>query len=55
MITIAAFLFGLILGAWRARRIGRNLGDQIQWALAHAIPFALIVMILGTIFFNVAQ
>ncbi|MEM7241607.1 MAG: hypothetical protein AAF429_05435 [Pseudomonadota bacterium] len=54
MAIIAAFLLGLVIGAWRARRAGRPLGDQIQWGLAHAIGLTLLVMILGTIFLNVS-
>lgn len=42
MIFFPAVLFGALLGALRARRKGGNGFDIAQYALAHAILFAIL-------------
>lgn len=54
MITLIAFILGLLIGAFRARKRGRPMGDQIQWALVHGIFLGLATMIIGTIYLNLA-
>ena len=45
MIILAAFLIGFVVGWLRARRRGGTTADRIQYALAHAIPAALLGLI----------
>ncbi|MCT8160749.1 hypothetical protein [Pseudoruegeria sp. SHC-113] len=42
MIVIAGFVLGGVLGALRAKKRGGNGKDIAQWAIVHAILFALI-------------
>lgn len=53
MIVLVAFLAGAALGWIRASRRGGTIGDRVQYALAHAIPFALValfIVVLGARF-----
>lgn len=45
MIVITAAIFGVLLGAGRARAHGGRLADMLQWGGSFAILFALIGMI----------
>jgi hypothetical protein len=49
MIIFPAILFGALLGALRARSRGGNGFDIAQYALAHAIIFALLGLFLTLI------
>ncbi len=42
MIYTIAGLFGIALGAWRAKKRGGNLADMAQFAAGHGIAFLLI-------------
>ena len=41
MIVLTAILLGALLGDLRARRAQGNRKDRIQYALAHALAFAI--------------
>lgn len=41
MIVLTAILLGALLGDLRARRAEGNRKDRIQYALAHALAFAI--------------
>ena len=45
MIVVAAFVGGGILGWVRATKCGGTMGERVQYALAHAIPAALLAML----------
>ena len=42
MIVIAALIAGGAFGAWRARRLDGSGFDIVQYALVHAILFAIL-------------
>ena len=44
MIVLIAILLGAVLGDLRARRAQGNVKDRIQYALAHALAFAIPAM-----------
>ncbi|MEQ3626393.1 MAG: apolipoprotein acyltransferase [Celeribacter sp.] len=44
MIVIFATLFGVALGAWRAKTRGGRGMDMAQYAAGHAIAFALLAL-----------
>ncbi|MEM1275741.1 MAG: hypothetical protein AAGH74_04380 [Pseudomonadota bacterium] len=45
MIIVVAVLGGAILGWVRATKRGGTIGDRVQYAFAHAIPFGLLATI----------
>lgn len=51
MILFPAMLLGAVIGWIRASRRGGNRADKIQYALAHAIFFA-ILGVFATIFYH---
>lgn len=44
MILLPAILLGAAVGWWRAARRGGNRADKVQYALAHAIFFAILAL-----------
>ena len=42
MIVLAAFLLGAVIGWARARRLGGNRADRMQYALAHALALTVL-------------
>ena len=44
MLVWIAFFIGCVIGWYRAGRRGGNLGDRLQYALAHGIPLALATL-----------
>ena len=50
MLVAAAFVLGCALGWYRATRRGGTMPDRIQYALAHGIPAALIMLVLVVIY-----
>ena len=42
MIVIACAIIGFALGWLRARRVGGDSKDRLQWALAHMLAFVLL-------------
>ena len=53
MLTLLMAGLGLLVGFFRSRRRGGKIGDNIQWALVHGIVFALLTLIIGTVYLNV--
>ncbi len=49
MIVIVAALAGAILGAFNAKRRGGKAADMAQYAIAHAIIFALLAYLAAII------
>lgn len=49
MLVLIAFGLGCTLGWMRAARRGGTTPDRIQYALAHGIPAALVVLVAVTI------
>lgn len=47
MIYTFAGLFGVLLGAWRAKKRGGNLADIAQYAAGHGIAFLLIGFVIS--------
>jgi len=45
-VAAAAFVFGALLGWRRAKKFGGNTADKVQYAVAHAIAFSLITLVL---------
>ena len=46
MILIAALVIGALLGWTRASKLGGNRKDKLQYAVAHALAFSAIGLIL---------
>ncbi len=44
MIFFPAILLGAAVGWWRAGRRGGNRADKVQYALVHAIFFAILAL-----------
>ncbi|MEI2804539.1 hypothetical protein [Albidovulum sp.] len=51
MIFFPAILLGAAVGWWRAARRGGNRADKVQYALVHAISFAILALF-ATIFYH---
>lgn len=49
MIIIAAIILGAFLGDRRARKVGGNRTDRLQYAAAHALAFAVMGLFLTII------
>ena len=47
MLTIIAAVLGALRGIVRARKLGGNRLDMIQYAIAHAIAFGLLGAFVG--------
>ena len=54
MIYTLAGLFGIVLGAWRAKKQGGNLADMAQFAAGHGIAFLLLGFIVTLIVHRLA-
>jgi len=52
MFSVPAFFIGALIGLIRARRLGGNLMDQIQYAVAHGLALFLLALIFTTIALN---
>jgi len=46
MVSLIAFVIGLVYGGWRAKRRGGNWMDMVQYALV----FGLIALVISLIF-----
>ncbi len=53
MIFFSAVLFGALLGALRARRKGGNGFDIAQYALVHAIVFAILGLFVSIVLYRI--
>jgi len=53
MLTAIGFLAGAALGWVRAARRGGGMADRIQYALAHAIPAALVMLVVQVVILRV--
>ena len=49
MLTIIAAMLGALRGIVRARKLGGNRLDMIQYACGHAIAFGLLATLVGII------
>lgn len=54
MIYTIAGLFGVALGAFRAKKRGGNLADMAQFAAAHGIAFLLVGFVITLIVHRMA-
>lgn len=49
MIILAALIFGAVIGWTRARRLQGNRADRLQYAIAHALAFTVLGVIITVI------
>ena len=49
MFAVPAFFIGVLIGWWRARKMGGKVLDQLQYAAIHGLVFFLIALVLTVI------